>query len=33
MKEFLKNHRAQCAKTAKDLGFWWCSRIEDTLGV
>lgn len=31
MTEWLKNHRKECAKTAKDLGFWWPSRIEDLM--
>lgn len=32
MTEWLKNHRAQCAKTAKELGFWWPNRNEDLMG-
>lgn len=31
MTEWLKNHRAQCAKTARDLGFWWSNRNEDLM--
>lgn len=31
MTEWLKQHRAQCAKTAKDLGFWWPNRNEDLM--
>lgn len=32
MNEFIKQHRKKCAKTAKDLGFWWPNRNEDLMG-
>lgn len=32
MKEFLKNRRAQCAKLAKQMNFWWPNRNEDLMG-
>ncbi|CAH9016427.1 conserved hypothetical protein [Vibrio phage 381E49-1] len=33
MIEFLKQHRAQCAKDAKAMNFWYSSKCEDVLGA
>ena len=27
--EYLKQHRARCAKNSKMLGYWFCSEFED----
>ncbi|CAM0055256.1 hypothetical protein VPHF89G1_0042 [Vibrio phage F89 g1] len=32
MIEFLKQHRAKCAKESKLLGFWWSSQNLDLMG-
>jgi hypothetical protein len=32
MIEFLKQHRAQCAKDSKAMNFWYSSKCEDLLG-
>ncbi|AUR97026.1 hypothetical protein NVP1236O_34 [Vibrio phage 1.236.O._10N.261.52.C4] len=32
MIEFIKQHRAKCAKEAKALSFWYSSRNEDLMG-